>query len=413
MRVSTIFSFATRYTFSRGGRRYLSTFLSSLSMLGLILAVALLIVVLSVMNGFDKEMRERILAMVPHVTLFASRPVKRDDKDIERAIAARPEVASYFPFVSVNGLLMREKGLETAAVIGMNSEDVATRLESLVSPEALVRFSSNPRSILLGEGLAKAAKLQVDDRFSLIVPPPGGVRSRQSPRFEPLTVAGIVRSGTELDESAAFVHLATGSHMAGLDGKVIGYQLFLNDVFSAPEQGWRIAERLPQPFHAVDWTRTHGNLYSAIHLSRTLVTLLLLSVIAVAAFNVVSSLVLVVFDKQRDIAILRTMGAQGSVLAWVFVLQGALIGLVGVVIGSLLGMALSLSLPSAVAWFEQLFDMRLLSTDVYPVSFLPSQLKMTNVMLISGIAWLMCVLSALYPARRAARLAPAIILHQE
>ncbi len=413
MRLATVFALATRYTFAQGGRRYLSTFLSSLSMLGLVLAVALLITVLSVMNGFDKEMRERILALVPHVTLYAQRPVLPADPALTQVLDGIGAITSYFPFVSVNGLLMREQGLETAAVMGMNSDDVGVRLGAVMSADALARFENNTRAIILGAGLAKAAKLEAGDRFTLIVPPPGGVQSRASPRFEALTVAGIMNSGTELDETAAVVHLATASEMAGFNGKAIGYQLFLKDVFSAPEQAWSIAQVLPQAFYAVDWTRTHGNLYSAIQLSRTLVTLLLLSVIAVAAFNVVSSLVLVVFDKQRDIAILRTMGATPANIAQVFLLQGALIGLVGVLVGSVLGIVLSVSLPSAVAWLEHLLDMRFLSTDVYPVSFLPSQLRVADVGLISAVAWLMCVLSALYPARRAAKLAPALILHQE
>ena len=170
---------------------------------------------------------------------------------------------------------------------------------------------------------------------------------------------------------------------------------------------------MPVGHYATNWMMTHGNLYAAIQLSRDLVSILLLSIIAVAAFNVVSSLVLVVFDKQDNIAILRTLGASGADIAWIFVLQGALIGVVGVVAGSLLGAGLSQLVPGLVATLERLLDIRFLNTDVYPVAFLPVDLLLRDVLMVGGVALLMCLLAAVYPARRAAQLAPAMVLNQD
>ena len=174
-----------------------------------------------------------------------------------------------------------------------------------------------------------------------------------------------------------------------------------------------MTESLPPGFYSTNWMMTHGNLYAAIQLSRDLVSILLFSIIAVAAFNVVSSLVLVVMDKQGNIAILRTLGASSRDVAWIYILQGGLIGLVGVVVGSILGALASNAVPAFVNWLERLLDLQFLNTDVYPVSFVPVDVRFTDIALIGLVAWLMCIVAAIYPARRAARLAPALVLNQD
>ena len=198
-----------------------------------------------------------------------------------------------------------------------------------------------------------------------------------------------------------------------LAGGVDGYRIATSHLFDVRRIGWALTEQLPVGFYGSNWMMTHGNLYAAIQLSRNLVSLLLLSIIAVAAFNVVSSLVLVVLDKQGNIAILRTLGASGADIAWIFLLQGAMIGAVGVAGGSLLGIAGSLAVPGFVSALEGLLQMRFLDTDVYPVSFVPVDLLARDVLLVGAVALLMCVLAAIYPARRAAKLAPALVLNQD
>ncbi len=403
---------ALRYTFAHG-QGHLSTFLSSLSMLGLVLAIALLIVVLSVMNGFDREMRERILALVPHITLYSHAPMA----DWERLAAialATPGVASASPFTEFDALFLRGQDVEAAKGIGI---DVAATENSplleTIPPAQREAFRRRDDSIVLGAGIAGRLGVAAGDQITLVVPG-GGLSGLDGPtHFEALLVAGLIRSGTELDESVALLHLSRASQLAGLGAAVSGLRLGTDDLFAASRIAWQLVQHLPPGYFSTNWMMTHGNLYSAIQLSRELVSLLLFSIIAVAAFNVVSSLVLVVFDKRGDIAILRTLGSSRGDIAWVFMLQGAMIGLVGVLAGSLCGAVLSQLVPPLVSQLERLTGFRFLNTDVYPVSFLPVDLQLRDLLVVGGVALLMCLLAAIYPALRASRLAPAAVLSED
>lgn len=400
---------ALRYSFAFG-RGYLSTFLSSLSTLGLVLAIGLLIAVLSVMNGFDKEMRERILALVPHITVYGQQPL-RDWQPLAADLQARPDILSAVPFVQFDALFLRGTAIETAIGMGLQPGAGQGLLGAL--PATLQQqFAAEEDALLLGSGLAERLGARVGDRLTLIVPGTGG-SGRANTRFASVTLAGVLTTGTELDESAAVVQLEQAAQLAGLNGGISGLQLQTRDLFAVNRLGWELLGDLPAGYYTTNWMMTHGNLYAAIQLSRDLVSILLFSIIAVAAFNVVSSLVLVVFDKQGDIAILRTLGASGADITWIFILQGAMIGAVGVVLGALCGVLLSLGIPPLVAGLEQLLGLHFLSTDVYPVSFLPVDILFADIALVCAVAFSMCVLAALYPARRAAKLAPALILHQE
>ncbi|NND66466.1 MAG: FtsX-like permease family protein, partial [Halioglobus sp.] len=216
-----------------------------------------------------------------------------------------------------------------------------------------------------------------------------------------------------LDQAIALLPLALASELAGLDGGVSGYRVTTEQLFEVRDLAWGLLATLPPGYFSTNWMMTHGNLYAAIQLSRDLVSILLFSIIAVAAFNVVSSLVLVVLNKRSNIAILLTLGAGGRDIAWIFLLQGAMIGLVGVAIGSLLGVLGSLAVPAVVQGLEGLLGLRFLSTDVYPVAFLPVDVLSRDIVLVAATAFGMCILAAVYPARRAARLAPATVLNQE
>lgn len=403
---------ARRYTFAFG-QGHLSSFLSSLSMLGLVLAIALLIVVLSVMNGFDREMRERILSLVPHVTVYSHKPMA-DWREQRDTVIQHPDVLQASPFTQFDALFMRGGDIETARGIGLRVDDdaIAPMFESLPG-NALANFRKRRDGLLLGAGIARRLGAQIGDTLTLVVPG-GGLTGDSGPtRLHAVHLAGILETGTELDQGVALLHLDLASELAGLGAAVSGLRVVTNDIFAASRVGWELVNNLPVGHYATNWMMTHGNLYSAIQLSRDLVTILLLSIIAVAAFNVVSSLVLVVFDKRDNIAILRTLGASGADIAWVFVIQGAMIGLVGVILGSLLGAAASQVVPSMVAGIEHLLDFRFLNTDVYPVSFLPVDLLLRDVLLVGGVAFVMCLLAAVYPARRAASLAPAAVLNQD
>ena len=402
-----------RYTFSFG-RAYLSTFLSSLSMTGLVLAIALLVIVLSVMNGFDKEMRERILGLVPHVTLYSYTPMQNWQGQAA-LVGEHAEVVSVTPFAQFDALFMRGGDIETARGVGIDigSESVSGALLNSLTSGEIDSFRHDSQGLILGSGLANKLKLAVGDALTLIVPSPDRGAGPQASRFESVNLSAILTTGTELDQSAALVHLELASRLAGLEGGVTGLRVATSDIFAVARIGWELINNLPPGFYATNWMMTHGNLYAAIQLSRDLVSILLFSIIAVAAFNVVSSLVLVVFDKQGDIAILRTLGATPANIAWIFVFQGAMIGLVGVLLGTALGVLGSLAVPDLVAGLERLLNINFLNTDVYPVSFLPVDILQRDLVAVAFIAFMMCVVAAIYPALRAAKLQPASVLHGE
>ena len=404
---------AVRYTFAFG-QGHLSAFLSSLSILGLVLAISLLIIVLSVMNGFDKEMRERILSLVPHITIYSDMPIVDWHKNAE-LLKAHPEVEEVTAFAQFDALIMRGMDIETVRGIGLDpSQNGAfAPLVPYLEAQQATQFQQQEDGLILGAGVAEHLGVKVGERVNLIVPGAGRTGELGPTRFKTVQLSAILSTGTELDQSVALVHLALASDLAGLDGQVSGFRITTRELFNVQTIAWDLQRTLPPGFYSTNWMMTHGNLYSAIQLSRDLISILLFSIIAVAAFNVVSSLVLVVMDKQGNIAILRTLGATGADIAWVFVLQGAMIGLVGVVLGSVAGALGSQAVPSLVSWLEQLLGMRFLNTDVYPVSFLPIDLLLRDVMTVGGVALAMCVIAAIYPARRAAKMSPALILSQD
>ncbi|QFU76133.1 FtsX-like permease family protein [Halioglobus maricola] len=403
---------ARRYTFAFG-QGYLSTFLSSLSMLGLVLAIALLIIVLSVMNGFDREMRERILSLVPHISVYSHEPMP-DWRENAALLEAHPQVLEVSPFTQFDALFMRGTDIETAQGIGLPVDDPATaRLMQSLPPPQWEAFAARSDGLVLGAGIARRLGVVSGDTVTLIVPGGGLTGDTGRTRFESLYLGGVIETGTELDEGLALLNLELASELAGLGDAVSGLRVVSADVFSSSRLAWELVNQLPVGHYATHWMMTHGNLYAAIQLSRDLVSILLFSIIAVAAFNVVSSLVLVVFDKRDNIAILRTLGASGPDIAWIFVIQGAMIGLVGVVVGSLLGTVGSQLVPGLVSALEGLLGMRFLDTDVYPVSFVPVDLLWRDVVTVGSVALAMCLVAAIYPAIRAAKLAPAAVLNQD
>ncbi len=403
---------AVRYTFAYG-QGHLSSFLSSLSMLGLVLAIALLVIVLSVMNGFDREMRERILSLVPHITLYSHQPMD-NWPEVRDALVQHPQVEQVSPFTQFDALFMRASNIETAQGIGLPVSDPATaRLLASLPVQQLQDFSGRSDGLVLGSGIASRLGVAAGDSLTLIVPGGGLTGDTGQTRFQTVFLSGIIETGTELDQAVALVPLELASELAGLGQAVSGLRVVSNDIFGVSRIAWQLVNTLPSGHYATHWMMTHGNLYSAIQLSRDLVSILLFSIIAVAAFNVVSSLVLVVFDKQDNIAILRTLGASGGDIAWIFVIQGAMIGVVGVGVGSALGAIGSQLVPGFVAGLERLLDIRFLNTDVYPVSFVPVDLLLSDVLVVGGVALSMCLVAAIYPARRAARLAPAMVLNQD
>lgn len=413
MRSAEILGIARRYTFAFG-KGYLSTFLSTLSMAGLVLAIALLIIVLSVMNGFDKEMRERILGLVPHVTVYSHLPISAWQEKAA-IISAHPNVQSVSAFSQFDALVMRGADIETARIIGLeiDSSGPDANLAKHLQPQELSDFSQDPKGIILGKAIAEELGIVPGNKVTLLIP--GTQRSglAQGAQYETVTLRATLNTGTELDQSAALVHLELAAKVAGLGEAVSGLRVRTSDLFDVSRIGWELVNNLPTGFYVTNWMMTHGNLYSAIQLSRDLISILLFSIIGVAAFNVVSSLVLVVFDKRGDIAILRTLGISRFKIASIFVAQGAMIGCVGVLVGTALGVLGSLVITDLVGALEKVLDINFLNTDVYPVSFLPVEILSGDILFVGGTAFSMCIVAAIYPALRASRLAPASVLNQE
>ncbi|MCW8128195.1 lipoprotein-releasing ABC transporter permease subunit [Microbulbifer halophilus] len=393
----------------------LVSFISGLSMIGLILGVALMIVVMSVMNGFDRELRERILGIMPHATIYNSSP-DIDWPAVRDQLSAAPEVVAAAEVWQVNALARKGREVTPLLVQGVNPQTIVrvSNIGEFLAPESLDALTDPAGGgVILGRGIAEKLGVKQGEHLSLIVPDSSTDGGRSAAHLAGFRVVDIFHSGTALDQSLALVDWQQAQSLAGGAGGA-GVQLRLENMLEANWIMRQLLGQLPaQNFYGNDWSSTHGNLYQAIQMSRNLVGLLVLLIIAIAAFNVVSTLVMVVIDKHADIAILRTMGASTREILLTFVSQGALVGLVGAAIGGLLGVVGSLLVTDLVAGIESLFGVQFLKSDVYPVDYLPSQLQWGDVALVVGAGLLLSLLATLYPALQASRVQPAAALRSD
>ncbi len=403
----------TRYTSSERGSR-LTTFLSRTAIAGLVIGVALLITVLSVMNGFEREMRERILGLVPHINLYASDP-RADWHETVVKLEKFPGVVSASPLLQLNGMLVKGEAVETALVFGVDPqrEARATALANFLEPAALTALANDSRAIVLGQGLAKKLAVTAGDHLTVVIPDSERGRAQVQPHIARFNVVGLIKSGTELDEALALLRLDNAQELSGSFSNAIAVRVSVSNLFDAPRIAGELWRELGGLYFANDWTATQGNLYTAIHLSKRLVSMMLAIIIAVAAFNVVSALVLVVNDKHGDIAILRSQGASTRGIITIFLVQGFLVGVIGTVLGVALGVALSLAITDIVAALERLLHIQFLKSDVYPISYLPADLRLIDVLQVAGTALVMSTLAAIYPAWRAAQVQPALALRYD
>jgi lipoprotein-releasing system permease protein len=375
--------------------RGLSAFLSRISIVGMAVAIALLLAVQSVMNGFDREMRERILSLVPHVVVTGAAEAE-DWPGVSQTLAEQPGVLSVRRFRSMDALLLRGREVFASRLMAVDDEAVS-HYASLLQP-TLTKMTE--RDLILGQSLALRLGLEIGDAVTLIIP------GREGEDYLSISVflRALLVSGTELDESLALTHRRALPAAESFSGGVESLAIELKDVFEAAQWRWEIMQIVPSNFRVNDWRATHGNLYSAIQLSRDLIGLILFSVIFVAAFNVVSSLMLVVTDRRKIVAMLVTMGAVSKDIVAIFFLQGAVIGAVGAVFGAGLGWILASGAPHIARLLEQLLGVPLLQTDVYPLSFIPVDMRWQDFLFTCAVAIFLSVLAASIPAVRAARL---------
>lgn len=405
------FYIGLRYTGAHTSNSLISV-IALISTLGLMLGVAVLITVLSVMNGFERELQTRILGMVTHVSVHGSEPVK-DWRSLAKNVTEHPNVVAASPFVELQGMLAHGGQVTGAMVNGISppeEKQVSIVGEHMWHGE-LESLESGAFNIVLGYGVARELGVDVGDQVVLVLPEASLSPAGVTPRFKRFHVTGIFRVKAEVDSLLAYVHVDDAARLARQPNTVEGVRLRLDDLFKAPQVGWELSRNLEGYYWASDWTRTHGNLFQAVQMEKTMMTLLLSFIVAVAAFNIVSSQVMLVTEKRGNIAVLRTLGATPASIMRIFIVQGTLIGFAGTALGVGLGVLLALNISDIGAWIEQSFNADMFTS--YFVNYLPSELRLSDVVTIALIAMGISFSATLYPAWRASRVAPAEALRYE
>jgi len=407
--------------------RFIS-FISGLSMVGIALGVAALIVVLSVMNGFQKELRSRILGVTSHIEVVGMDGALQHWQQVAAEALKSPRVLAAAPYVQgqvmLNGLnreasdgpVFPGSGVRGAVIRGIDpdQENTVADFNTHMKSGELDSLQPGAFRIVLGSDLARALGVAVGDRVTVIAPEgvvtPAGV----IPRIKSFEISGIFEFGMyEYDSGLALIDLQDAQVLFRLGQTVTGVRLKVDDPFKAPLIARTIAPELSEPAYLIDWSRKHANFFRAVQIEKRMMFLILFLIVAVAAFNIVSTLVMAVTDKRGDIAILRTLGASRGSIALIFMVQGALIGLIGLGLGVAGGVALALNIDTVVPAIERLFGIHFLSREVYFISELPSDLQWDDVITISITAFVLTLLATLYPSLRAARVQPAEALRHE
>jgi lipoprotein-releasing system permease protein len=400
------------------GNRFLS-FISLMSMLGVAIGVAVLIVVLSVMNGFESELRSRILSVTSHATLTAFGAGVPGWQALREQALKSPGVTGVAPFVEGESLLIADRpngGSAPATVRGIDPgiEGTVSAIASRLRSGSLDSLEPASFRVLLGSELAARLGVQAGDSVVMAVAEGTVTPAGVVPRMRRFTVSGVFYSGMyEIDNALALVSLADAQRLFRLGSNVNGLRLEVDDPFEAARVSREVATSLGGGLFVEDWSRRQANFFRSIELTKRMMFFILLLVVAVAAFNIVSTLVMAVKDKQPDIAILRTLGARPSSVLAIFATQGTVIGLLGTIGGVLLGVLLSLNLESLVHGLERVVGTRFLDASVYLMSDLPARVEPGDVLTIAATAFALCCLSTLYPAWRAARTNPARALRHD
>jgi lipoprotein-releasing system permease protein len=404
-----------RYVRARTSNRFVSL-ISAISMSGIAIAVAVLIIVLSVVNGFERELKDRLLLMSAHATIEDPNDGLPDWRGRVADAAAHAEVSAAAPFINGQALLVYGEQLSGIQLRGIAPalEISVSGVDRVVTKGSLAGLEAGGFGIVLGVELANALGADVGDKVFVtlaegIVTPAGVI-----PRMKRFTVVGIYRVGMyEFDRRLAFIHLEDAQKLYRKGDKVSGIRLAVSNIYAAPAIVRQVALDLGDPVLVSDWTRSHVNFFRSIQITKSILFVILLLVVAVAAFNIVSTLVMVVKDKQADIAILRTTGASPSTILRIFMTQGTIIGVVGTLAGVALGVIFTLNLETIVSFMESTFGIKFLAADVYFISDLPAELQGTDVVRIAAIALILALASTIYPAWRGARTMPAEALRYE
>jgi lipoprotein-releasing system permease protein len=405
----------TRYLRSAHRRGFVS-FVALMSVCGLTLGVATLIVVLSVMNGFERELRSRILAVTSHAELTGTSGPLADWRTLAERARRQSGVAAAVPYVESQAMLANGTAMAGATVRGVlpQEERSATGLAQRVTEGNLADLAPGGYGIILGSALAHELGARLGGTVVVIAPQGTATPTGVVPRMRRFRVVGVFSSGMyEYDRGLALTEMSDAARLFRLGEGVTGLRLALTDPLRAPEVAVRVARALGGDFYVSDWTQNHANFFRSIEITKSMMFVILLMLVAVAAFNIVATLVMIVKEKQTDIAILRTLGAAPHNVLATFAVQGVLIGLAGTVLGAGLGTLLSDNLETLVGTLERLTGVKFIDASVYYLSDLPAYVEWPDVLRICGVALLLCALATIYPAWRAARTAPAEALRHE
>lgn len=403
-----------RYTRAERKNGFIS-FISLISMIGLTLGVAVLITVLSVMNGFDREIKNRILGMIPQASVM-SYEIIPDWQDLSAKIIEQDKnVKATAPFIQLQGMLAANGQVSGVMVTGIEPslEKGVSIVDDYMVQGSLDNLKAGEFGIVLGEDMMEAMGVGLGDKVTLVLPEASPSAAGVIPRFKRFTVVGAFSISKEVDGLMGFVAMRDAGVMLRLPEGAQGIRMLMNDIFKAPQAANQAASLDSDRLFANDWTTTHGNLFDAIKMEKSIIGLLLFLIVIVAAFNIVSSLIMLVTDKKSDIAILKTFGASPKLIMQVFIVQGMIIGVIGTVLGTILGVTLALTVNDIVVYISQLFGVSLMTSGAYPVDFLPSYIKVSDVVIIVVASFLLSFAMTIYPALRAARIQPAQTLRYE
>lgn len=393
-----------RYTRAKK-RSYFVSFISLISMIGIALGVMVLITVLSVMNGFDKEIHQRFFSMAPEITISDYANKLSNWQSIEKKISNNKQVIGSAPFVGGQGLLTFQGRISPIVVTGIlpNKEQEIIDLKSKLIDGSLNHLDQF--GIVLGRALAQNLGVFVGDKVTLMIPKATVTMAGMVPRFKRFTVVGIFEAGSgfNFESKLSFIDLTNAQKLFQMNQQVSGLRVKIKDVYQAPALSSQFQTMLGAEYQVMNWTQQFGAFFQAIKMEKTMMFMILLLIIAVAAFNLVSSLVMIVKDKQAEIAILRTLGATPKMILTIFLFQGALVGLIGTIIGLILGVLLAANATEIVNSLQQFFGVSFLSSNVYFVDFLPSKIELMDIIKVCFMSLMMSFLATIYPAYNASR----------
>lgn len=415
MRLPVELFIAYRYTRSRGRSGFVS-FISGVSMCGIALGVAALIIVLSVMNGFQKEVRDRMLGVLAHIELVGPDNRLAEWQGVERAARQHPEVRATAPFVAGQALLSRGSAVQGAAVRGVlpEAETAVSGIGDNMRSGALQTLEAERFHVVLGQELARAMGVRAGDKVTLIIPQGQVTAAGMIPRLKQFTVSGIFSMGhAEFDSGLALIHLRDAQLLYRMGEGVSGVRLKLADLHRATEVAQALAAQLPPDVYPVDWPSQNRNWFAAVQTEKRMMFIILTLIIAVAAFNLVSSLVMAVNEKRADIAILRTLGATPASIRSVFLVQGLVTGLIGTLLGVGFGALVAYNIDTLLPAIENALGFKFLASGVYYITDLPSDPHVEDMLRVGGMSLLLSLLATLYPSSRAAATQPAEALRYE